>query len=69
MAMTAAWRLVGGTPLFRLYDVGDAAGAQEQLARARIWSRIFKERPNWLRLGLPGGQSEWTRLTEALSVR
>jgi cobalamin biosynthesis protein CobC len=66
---TAGWKLVGGTPLFRLYDVGDAAAVRERLARARIWSRIFKERPNRLRLGLPGDETEWTRLTEALSAR
>ena len=64
-----AGRLIGGTPLFRLYDVGDAVAAQERLARARIWSRIFRDKPNWLRLGLPGDETEWTRLTEALSAR
>jgi cobalamin biosynthesis protein CobC len=69
MAKMAGWKLVGGTPLFRLYDVGDAAAVQERLARACIWSRIFKERPNRLRLGLPGDETEWTRLTEALSAR
>jgi cobalamin biosynthesis protein CobC len=69
MAKTTGWNLVGGTPLFRLYDAGDAAVVQEQLARARIWSRIFKDRPNWLRLGLPGDESEWARLAEALSTR
>ncbi|MBV8920717.1 threonine-phosphate decarboxylase CobD, partial [Bradyrhizobium sp.] len=53
MAQNAGWRLVGGTPLFRLYEVGDAAAAQERLARAKIWSRIFRDRPGWLRLGLP----------------
>jgi cobalamin biosynthetic protein CobC len=69
MVKMAGWKLIGGTPLFRLYDVGDAAAVQERLARARIWSRIFKERPNRLRLGLPGDETEWTRLTEALSAR
>jgi cobalamin biosynthesis protein CobC len=69
MAMAAGWNLVGGTPLFRLYDAGNAAAAQEQLARARIWSRIFKDRPNWLRLGIPGDETEWARLGQALSVR
>jgi cobalamin biosynthesis protein CobC len=69
MARTAGWNPVGGTSLFRLYDVGDAAALQERLARARIWSRVFKEQPNWLRLGLPGGETEWTRLAETLSAR
>lgn len=61
------WRLVGGTSLFRLYDVGDATAAQEKLARSHIWSRIFAQRPGWLRLGLPGDEGEWSRLIAALS--
>jgi cobalamin biosynthetic protein CobC len=61
------WELVGGTPLFRLYETGDALAAQEKLARGRIWSRVFKQRPGWLRLGLPGNETEWARLAAALS--
>lgn len=61
------WQLVGGTPLFQLYDVGDAVAAQERLAHSRIWSRVFSRQPGWVRLGLPGDESEWSRLTEALS--
>jgi cobalamin biosynthesis protein CobC len=66
MARGADWGLVGGTSLFRLYEVGDAAAAQEKLARARIWSRIFREQPGWLRLGLPADKGEWERLAAAL---
>jgi cobalamin biosynthesis protein CobC len=69
LALSVGWRLIGGTPLFRLYYVGDAAAVQERLGRARIWSRIFNDRPNWLRLGLPGDEMEWARLAEALSAR
>ncbi|MBR0823935.1 threonine-phosphate decarboxylase [Bradyrhizobium manausense] len=61
------WQLVGGTPLFRLYETGDAHAAQAGLGGARIWSRIFAQQPGWLRLGLPGDESEWARLTDALS--
>jgi cobalamin biosynthetic protein CobC len=67
MAQAAGWTLVGGTPLFRLYEVGDASAAQERLARAKIWSRIFRDRPGWLRLGLPGDEAEWARLAAALA--
>jgi len=69
LAAAAGWRLIGGTPLFRLYETGDAAAAQERLARAKIWSRIFAARPGWLRLGLPGDEAEWKRLADALSPR
>jgi cobalamin biosynthesis protein CobC len=67
MADAVGWRLIGGTALFRLYDVGDAVAAQERLARAKIWSRIFGGKPRWLRLGLPGEESEWTRLAASLA--
>lgn len=58
-------RVVGGTPLFRLYDVGDAAGFQNRLARAHIWSRIFPYSTGWLRLGLPP-KDRWDHLEAAL---
>ncbi|UPK39113.1 threonine-phosphate decarboxylase CobD [Bradyrhizobium sp. 186] len=66
MVQSQGWRLVGGTPLFRLYETGDALDAQEKLARSQIWSRVFTKKPTWLRLGLPGIESEWTRLAEVL---
>lgn len=62
----AGWWLVGGTGLFRLYDVGDAQDAQDRLARAHVWSRVFPYSPSWLRLGLPGPEEEWARVEKAL---
>src|SRR5215813_5771044 len=38
LARGAGWSLIGGTPLFRLYETGNAIAAQEWLARAKIWS-------------------------------
>jgi len=69
LAQAAGWKLVGGTPLFRLYETGDAGAAQGRLAGARIWSRIFSSNLGWLRLGLPGDEAEWKRLAAALSAR
>lgn len=66
-ARSQGWTLLGGTPLFRLYDVGDALAAQERLARGLIWSRVFRQEPGWLRLGLPGNETEWSRLSAVLS--
>jgi cobalamin biosynthetic protein CobC len=66
LAQTQGWRLVGGTPLFRLYATPDALFAQERLGRGQIWSRVFASEPAWLRLGLPGDESEWSRLVELL---
>jgi cobalamin biosynthetic protein CobC len=67
LAEKAGWTLVGGTPLFRLYETGDARAAQTRLAAARIWSRVFEDRPGWLRLGLPGSDAEWARLAAVLA--
>ena len=67
MAQAQGWRLVGGAPLFRLYETPDALAAQEKLARGQIWSRVFAQQPTWLRLGLPGSESEWMRLAEILA--
>lgn len=67
MTQARGWRLVGGAALFRLYEVPDALAAQEQLARRQIWSRAFARQPTWLRLGLPGDESEWARLAEILA--
>ena len=58
-------RLVGGTTLFRLYDLADATVWQTALARHQIWSRCFPYNPRWLRLGLPPRHG-WDRLATAL---
>ena len=58
-------QLVGGTTLFRLYEVADAADWQAKLAQHHIWSRIFPYNPKWLRLGLPGPEA-WSRLEKSL---
>lgn len=57
--------LIGGTTLFRLYDVGKAETLQNQLAQNHIWSRSFPYAPNWLRLGLPA-PTRWDQLESAL---
>lgn len=56
--------IVGGTSLFRLYDVQDAKAAQHHLAQSRIWSRIFPYSDTWLRLGIPH-PDDWPRLEAA----
>ena len=58
--------LTGGTPLFRLYTVPDAAALQTRLARHHIWSRIFPYSPTWIRLGLPA-PDRWPQVEAALA--
>lgn len=65
MAQSGA-TLHGGTPLFRLYQVDNAAQWQARLARHQIWSRIFPYSDQFLRLGLPSPQ-HWPRLETALT--
>lgn len=60
------WPVAGGTTLFRLYDVGDAAAMQARLARHHIWTRIFPWSDRLIRLGLPDGDG-WNRLKAALA--
>ncbi len=55
---------IGGTPLFRLYEVENAEDAQHHLAKSRVWSRVFPYNPRWLRLGLPHPDA-WSRLEAA----
>ena len=57
--------VIGGTSLFRLYAVDDAARWQERLAQRHIWSRAFPYSTTWLRLGLPVPE-RWSQLEAAL---
>ncbi|MCK0126196.1 pyridoxal phosphate-dependent class II aminotransferase [Gelidibacter sp. F2691] len=61
----AGAKLVGGTTLFRLYDVGDAQAWQDRLAEHHVWSRVFPYSSRWLRLGLPH-PDRWSQLEAAL---
>ncbi|MEM9974929.1 MAG: threonine-phosphate decarboxylase CobD [Pseudomonadota bacterium] len=69
LAACAGWQLVGGTALFRTYAMEDATAAQTNLARARIWTRVFPYSKHWLRMGLPGPENAWGRVERALSSR
>jgi cobalamin biosynthetic protein CobC len=59
-------KLLGGTDLFRLYDVENAADWQNMLAKHMIWSRVFPYNSRWLRLGLPA-PDQWPRIEKAIS--
>lgn len=57
--------LIGGTALFRLYQVENALKWQKKLARGKVWSRVFPYDETWLRLGLPP-EDRWHQLEAAL---
>jgi cobalamin biosynthetic protein CobC len=60
-------RAVGSTPLFQLVAHRHAEPLFAHLAEAGILTRPFRDQTDWLRFGLPGTESEWARLTDALS--
>ncbi|WP_376875868.1 threonine-phosphate decarboxylase CobD [Albirhodobacter sp. R86504] len=66
IARQAGWTMIGGCELFRLYSCENAQAAQDKLARASIWSRIFPWSDELIRLGLPSGDVEWGRLRAAM---
>ncbi len=55
----------GGTSLFRHVTAADAASLFDALGNSGILVRNFSDRPNELRLGLPGSEEEWRRLDVA----
>jgi cobalamin biosynthesis protein CobC len=64
----AGFRVIGGTPLFRLARTDRAAHWFQKLGRRGILTRRFPDRHDWLRFGLPGLEADWTRLAQALDV-
>ena len=60
--------VLGGTWLFRLVTHPEAARVADVLGREGILVREFSYAPTWLRFGLPGSESEWGRLEQALGA-
>jgi cobalamin biosynthetic protein CobC len=58
---------VGGTNLFRLIGHAKAAQLYVHLAERGILTRIFAQRPEWIRLGIPPGSAALGRLSDALA--
>jgi cobalamin biosynthesis protein CobC len=63
----AGIEVIGGTSLFRLARTSAAESLFEHLGRAGILVRRFPEYPMWLRIGLPGNEASWDRLSTALA--
>jgi cobalamin biosynthetic protein CobC len=59
--------VTGGTSLFRYLDIPEASSLFAALGRCGILLRHYDERPDILRVGLPGGEEEWLRLEAALA--
>lgn len=63
----AGLTIKGGTRLFRLAEGNAAPEIFDRLGRAGILVRRFDYNPHWLRVGIPGTQQEWARLSAALT--
>jgi cobalamin biosynthetic protein CobC len=62
----AGFEIAGGTSLFRLTRAPDAARRFEVLAQAGILTRPFGWDETLIRFGLPGAETDWLRLANAL---
>jgi cobalamin biosynthetic protein CobC len=60
------WRVIGGTPLFRLVEAVHAAGIADRLGRAGILVRAFEDQPHWLRIGLPADSAAENRFIRTM---
>jgi cobalamin biosynthetic protein CobC len=58
----------GGTHLFCLARHAEAQSIADKLGRCGIHVRRFAAEPTWLRFGLPGPETEWRRLADALTA-
>lgn len=65
LTTSAGAEIVGGTTLFRLYEVDNAQSWHDKLAEQHIFSRIFPYSKTWIRLGLPA-PDQWAQLERAL---
>ena len=55
-----------GTPLFHWWAEPRAEAFHEHMARRAIWVRLFPGAARGIRIGLPGNESEWRRLEQAI---
>lgn len=65
MAEAAGAEVVGGTALFRLYQVADAEAWQHELSEHHVLTRVFPYNPRWIRFGLPH-PDRWAQVARAL---
>lgn len=67
MMLAAGFDPAGGTPLFRLYRHARAFEIFDALGQRGVLARAFAGRPEWLRLGLPAGEDQWSLFADRLA--
>ena len=55
-----------GTPLFRWWPEAEPEALHAHMAARGIWCRLFPDAARGIRVGLPGLESDWQRLEQAL---
>jgi cobalamin biosynthetic protein CobC len=55
-----------GTPLFHWWAAPHAEDFHQHMARRAIWVRLFPDAARGIRVGLPGTESAWLRIEQAL---
>ena len=55
-----------GTPLFHWWTEPRAEAFHEHMARRAIWVRLFPAAARGIRIGLPGNETAWRRIEQAL---
>jgi cobalamin biosynthetic protein CobC len=68
LLQAGGFRLLGGTPLFRLVGHSDAPAIFRQLLAAGILARPFAHAPDRLRFGFPAEEAHWLRLAKSLAA-
>jgi cobalamin biosynthetic protein CobC len=63
---SGGFTVVGGTDLFALVRHKEARQVHAALAWQGIWTRVFAERPDWVRFGLPSEEA-FPRFEEAIA--
>jgi cobalamin biosynthetic protein CobC len=57
--------VLGGTSLYRLAKVPEAAKLAAALRQQGVHVRIFERQPHWIRFGLPADETEFWRRFDA----
>ncbi|MCX7898794.1 MAG: threonine-phosphate decarboxylase CobD [Methylocystis sp.] len=68
LLVKAKFEIMGGTSLFRLAACSRATELYAHFCAQGVLVRAFREKPGWLRFGLPRKEMEWRRLARALET-
>ena len=62
------FRVIGNTQLFALIKTYQSCALYKTLGENGIFIRRFQDQREWLRIGLPGPENEWSRFQSALDL-